>query len=97
LRLFDGSLAQVSAQIVDANISAAEAAAIESESTQMLGTQCFTMLLLCALIAGVLAGFVTLWVIGPAHNVGVLFTTLLVAGAVALAVLIGGWFWIRRS
>jgi hypothetical protein len=55
------------------------------------------MLLLCALAAGVLAGFVTLRVIGPTHNIGVLLTVLLVAGAVALAVLLGGWFSIRRA
>jgi uncharacterized membrane protein YhfC len=57
----------------------------------------YLMLVLCSLGVGALAGFVKARVIGLLHTIGELMTTLLVAGAVALAVLIGGWVWMRRT
>jgi hypothetical protein len=57
----------------------------------------YLMLVLCSVATGALAGHITLRVIGPTHNIGVVMTALLVTGAVALAVLIGGWVWMRRT
>jgi hypothetical protein len=54
------------------------------------------LLLFCAAAIGVLVLFVTLWVIGPTHNVGVLFTALIVAGVAALATLAIGAVYIRK-
>jgi ABC-type Fe3+-siderophore transport system permease subunit len=54
------------------------------------------LLLFCAAAIGALALFVTLWVIGPTHNVGVLFTALIVAGVAVHATLAIGVVYIRK-
>jgi hypothetical protein len=54
------------------------------------------LLVLGAIADGALAFFMTLWLIGPTHNIGVLFTALTIAGASALLTFVIGIMCIRK-